>query len=172
MFQDEARFGRLDRCRYCWATFPLRPTVKAMLIHQSVYAYGAVSIPQGSFDSLVLPHVNGSGMALFLAEISERYPHDNIVMVLDGAGWHKNKTLPIPDNIRLLSVPSYSPELNPVEHLWDELREKHVHNHAFDSLDALENQRVDALRSLENNCEQVQSICNCEWIINATSNAN
>jgi len=69
-------------------------------------------------------------------------------------------------------VPSYSPELNPVEHLWDELREKHVHNHAFDSLDALENQRVDALRSLENNCEQVQSICNCEWIINATSNAN
>lgn len=172
MFQDEARFGRLGRCRYCWAKFPLRPTVKAMLIHQYVYAYGAVSIPQGSFDSLVLPHVNGGCMALFLAEISERYPKDNIVMVLDGAGWHKNKTMPIPDNIRLLSVPSYSPELNPVEHLWDELREKHFHNRAFDSLGALENQLVEALRSLENNCEQVKSICNWEWIINATSNAN
>jgi len=94
MFQDEARFGRLDRCRYCWATFPLRPTVKAMLIHQSVYAYGAVSIPQGSFDSLVLPHVNGSGMALFLAEISERYPHDNIVMVPTARAGTKIKPCP------------------------------------------------------------------------------
>jgi transposase len=172
MFQDEARFGRLGRCRYCWAKFPLRPTVKSMLIHQYVYAYGAVSIPHGHFDSLVLPHVNGGCMAIFLAEISERYPNDNIVMVLDGAGWHRNKTMPIPDNIRLLSLPSYSPELNPVEHLWDELREKHFHNRAFDSLDALENQLVEALRSLENNCERVKSICNWDWIINATSNAN
>ncbi len=64
MFQDEARFGRLSRCRYCWAKFPLRPTVKVMLVHQYVYAYSAVSIPQGNFDSLVLPHVNGGCMGL------------------------------------------------------------------------------------------------------------
>ena len=51
MFQDEARFGRISDCRYCWAKFPLRPTVKAMLTHQYVYAYGAVSIPEGNFDS-------------------------------------------------------------------------------------------------------------------------
>jgi hypothetical protein len=60
-----------------------------MLTHQYVYAYGAVSLPDGHFDSLVLPHVNGDCMGLFLAEIAERYPADNIVMVLDGAGWHK-----------------------------------------------------------------------------------
>ena len=54
-------------------------------------------------------------------------------MVLDGAGWHKSKAMTIPDNIRLLSLPPYSPELNPVEHLWDELREKHFHNRTFDT---------------------------------------
>jgi hypothetical protein len=86
MFQDEARFGRISDCCYCWAKFPLRPIVRAMLTHQYIYAYGAVSIPQGNFDSLVLPHVNSACMALFLAEISQRYPDENIVMVLDGAG--------------------------------------------------------------------------------------
>ena len=80
--------------------------------------------------------------------------------------------MPIPDNIRLLSLPPYSPELNPVEHLWDELREKHFHNLAFDSLDALENQLVAALHALENDSEPVKSICNWEWIIKSISIAN
>ena len=88
MFQDEARFGRISDCRYCWAKFPPRPTVKAMLTHRYVYAYGALSIPRGHFDSLVLPQVDSDCMALFLAEISGHYLNDNIVMVLDGAGWH------------------------------------------------------------------------------------
>ena len=172
MFQDEARFGRISRRCYCWAKSPLRPTVKAMLTHQYVYAYAAASIPQGNVDSLVLPAVNSDCMAIFLAEISMRYPNDDIVMVLDGAGWHKSLSMPIPHNIRLLSLPPYSPELNPVEHLWDELREKHFHNHAFDSLDALEDHLVEALHALENNPDRVQSICNWNWIINAISNAN
>ena len=172
MFQDEARFGRISRRCYCWAKFPLRPTIKAMLTHQYVYAYAAASIAQGNFDSLVLPSVNSGCMAIFLVEISKRYPNDNIVMVLDGAGWHYSKSMPIPDNIRLLSLPPYSPQLNPVEHLWDELREKHFHNRAFDSLDALESQRVDALRAMQNNAERVTSICNWDWIINTISNAN
>lgn len=172
MFQDEARFGRISDCRYCWAKFPMRPTVKAMLTHQYVYAYGAVSILDGAFDSLVLPHVNSECMALFLREIAGRYPHDNIVMVLDGAGWHKSQSMPIPDNLRLLSLPPYSPELNPVEHLWDELREKCFHNLAFDSLDALEDQLVTGLRNLEFDQERVSNICSWKWIINALSIAN
>lgn len=172
MFQDEARFGRISDCCYCWAKRPLRPVVKAMLTHQYVYAYGAVSIPQGDFDSLVLPHVNSQCMALFLAEISKRYPNENIVMALDGAGWHKSQSMHIPSNIRLLSLPPYSPELNPVEHLWDELREKCFHNTTFDSLKKLEDQLVKGLRDMEHDTQRVQSICNWQWIIDATSNAN
>ena len=143
-----------------------------MLIHQYSYAYGAVSIPQGNFDSLALPHVNGDCMEIYLAEVSRRYPDDNIVMVLDGAGWHRNKSTPVPANIRLLHLPPYSPELNPVEHLWDELREKHCHNRAFESHDAFENHLTSALRQLENAPGGVTSICNWQWIINAFSIAN
>jgi transposase len=73
-------------------------------------------------------------MPLFLDEVSTRHLNDKIIMVLDGAGWHKSKSLMIPDNIRLLSLPPYSPELNPVEHIWDDLREKEFHNRVFDNL--------------------------------------
>jgi transposase len=64
---------------------------------------------------------------------------DRIVMVLDGAGWHKSEALMIPDNLRLLSLPPYSPELNPVEDVWDDLRENEFHNRVFDNIDSLEN---------------------------------
>jgi len=137
MFQDEARFGRISDTRYCWARRPLRPMVKAMLTHQYTYAYGAVSPLDGRFDSLVLPHVNTECMQLFIAEIGRRYPGENIVMVVDGAGWHQSKNFALPENLRLHFLPPYSPELNPQEHIWDELREKYFHNQAFDSLDAL-----------------------------------
>ena len=66
----------------------------------------------------------------------------------------------------------YPAELNPVEHLWDELREKHFHNRAFDSIDALEDHLVDALKAMENNPERVASITRWPWIVNSVSNAN
>jgi transposase len=93
-------------------------------------------------------------------------------MVLDGTGWHKSLSMPIPGNVRLLSLPPYSPELNPIEHLCDELREKHFHNHAFDSLDALEDQLVQGLRALEIDHERVTSICAWDWIFKESSIAN
>lgn len=172
MFQDEARFGRIPDTRYCWCRRPVRPLVHAMVTQQYTYAYGAVSPQDGAFDSLLLPHVNADCMQIFLDEVASRYPNNNIVMVLDGAGWHKCKNFLLPENLRLLFLPPYSPELNPQEHLWDELREKHFHNRVFDSLDALEDHLVAALRSLENNPDRIKSITAWNWIINAVSIEN
>ncbi len=106
-------------------------------------------------------------MQIFLDEIAARHPDKRIVMVLDGAGWHKNQSILLPPNLTLVFLPPYSPELNPVEHLWDDLREKFFHNRVFDSLDALEDQLVTALLAYENNPERVKSIAGWEWIINA-----
>ena len=78
MFQDEARFGRISDCCYCWCKKPLRPVVKAMLSHQYIYAYAAVSPQDGKLDCLVLPEVNGQWMQAFLTEVASRYPQDNI----------------------------------------------------------------------------------------------
>ena len=72
--------------------------------------------------------------------------------------------------MRLQILPPYSPELNPQEHLWDELREKYFHNKVFDSLDALEDQLADSLRALEFDPETVKSISAWDWIISAVSN--
>ena len=127
MFQDEARFGRISDTCYCWAQKPIRPMAQAMLTHQYTYAYGAVSPIDGRFDSLVLPHVNGYSMQWFINEVASRYPQENIVMVVDGAGWHK-ADFKLPSNLKLHFLPPYSPELNPQEHIWDDLREKWFHN--------------------------------------------
>lgn len=143
-----------------------------MVTQQYTYAYGAVSPQDGCFDSLVLPQVNSGCMQIFIDEVASRHPDDNVVMVLDGAGWHKSKDFRLPDNLRLLFLPPYSPELNPQEHLGDALREKHFHNRVFDSLDALEDPLVLGLRELENSPGRVKSIAGWQWIINSTSNGN
>lgn len=139
---------------------------------QTTYAYGAVSPLEGAFDRWVLPHVNSECMQIFLNEIASRYPNDNVVMILDSAGWHKSKDFHLPNNLRLLFLPPYFPELNPQEHLWDDLREKYFHNRVFDSLDALENHLVVALRNLENAPHRVKSITAWDCIINAVAIAN
>ena len=105
MFQDEARFGRISDTRYCWCRRPARPLVHAMVTQQYTDAYGTVSPQDGRFDRLVLPHVNSDCMQIFIDEIASRYPDDNVVMVLDGAGWHKSQTLHLPDHLRLLFLP-------------------------------------------------------------------
>ena len=86
-------------------------------------------------------------------------------MFLDQASWHKSKDLKIPQNIRLVSLPPYSPELNPAEHIWDELREKYFHNLTFDSLGAVEDRLEKGLCDLENNKTIVQSTTGFEWIV-------
>jgi transposase len=106
-------------------------------------------------------------MQIFLDEISERYFNERVVMVFDGAGWHKSKRLSVPENIKLLSLPAYSPELNPVENIWEELREKYFHNRTFASLDAVEEQLLCGLSHLESHPEISHSIAAWPWIINA-----
>jgi transposase len=172
MFQDEARFGRISDARYCWCKKPHRPMVKRMVTQQYVYAYGAVSPHDGKLDSLILPYVNTTCMEIFLEEIAGRYPHDNIIMVLDGAGWHKSGKLKLPDNLRLLFLPPYSPELNPHENIWHEIREKYFHNRVFSSLQNLSIHLEKALCAFEAQPDQVKSITGWDWIINAVSNAN
>jgi hypothetical protein len=167
MFQDEARFGRITDPRRCWAPYPMRPICKAMLTREYTYAYAAVSVTDGALDTLILPAANTACMQLFLTEVATRHPNDRIVMVADGAGWHQSTQLTLPDNLFLLKLPPYSPELNPVENLWDELREKSFGNLVFDSMTSLETHLEAALKNFELDIDRVKSIVSWPWIINA-----
>lgn len=167
MFQDEARFGLISEIRYCWCPKPIRPVCRVLVSQENTYAYGAVNVLDGRFESLVLPHCDTDCMQIFLDEISSRHTKDKILMVMDRAGWHRSKSLKVPSNMRLCFLPPYSPELNPVEHIWDELKEKNFHNRVFSSLNALEDHLVDVLRQLENTPETTKSIVSWPWIVDA-----
>lgn len=164
MFQDEARFGRINSPHKCWVKGK-RPTVYCQIVREYTYVYAAVCPFDGTMDSLILPVVNSSAMTVYLAEVSKRHKDKMILMFIDGAGWHKAKDLDVSENIILMPLPSYSPELNPCEHVWDEIREKWFHNYTFDSLNAVEDRLMDSLVSLENNKPLIQSTTGFDWIV-------
>ena len=171
MFQDEGRFGLLGTPRRCWAPIGTRPIVGARLERKYIYAFSAVSPHDGVMDSLVLPWVNAETMSLFLAEVAQRHSKEFIVMVMDQAGWHLAGDLIVPQNMRLVFLPPYSPELNPAEHLWDSLREECFANHVFSNLDAVESVLTSGLVALEADPIRTQSMTGFKWITSISLNA-
>jgi DDE superfamily endonuclease len=172
MFQDEARFGRMVRIRRCWAPVPLRPTVSNGYEREFVYVYGAVSPIEGELDWMICPKMNTGRMGEFLAQIHAAHPDEFIIMVVDGASSHVSKELIIPENIRLLRLPPYAPQLNPQEHIWDELREKEFPNCVFADLASVTQQLHAGLPRLAADSVRLRSISTWPWIINLNLNAN
>lgn len=166
MFEDEARFGRLSEPKRCWAAPGIRPRVGQQQVREYTYAYGAVSPRDGIADFLILPVTTAEAMTLFLAEIAHRHRQEYLLLIYDGAPCHSEPALTLPDNMMMQRLPPYCPELNPTEHLWDEIEEKFFHNLAFESLDAVEEKLVEAVLHLENNPDIVKSLTGFDWIVN------
>jgi transposase len=142
------------------------------MIREYIYAYSAVCPHDGTMDSLILPGVDAEEMSIFLEEVSNRHRDDYILMFMDCAAWHKANSLRTPENIKLLNLPPYSPELNPTEHIWEEIREKWFSNKVFKDLNGVEKQLVKGLCSLENNKRKVKSITGFDWILTINLIAN
>ena len=172
MFQDEARFGRMVRPRRCWVPVPLRPVIDNGYERQFVYVYGAVSPLQGELDWKLCREMNTERMGEFLQQVSQAHPEELIVMVVDGASSHKAKALVIPGNIRLVSLPPYAPELNPQEHVWDELREKEFPNRVFNHMDAVIKQLEHGLPRLAADAIGLRSLTGWPWIVGITLTAH
>jgi transposase len=170
MFQDEARFGRIVDLAPLLVPTALASRVPGYRESPVHLAYAAVSVDDGRLDTLVLPHVNAECMQLFVDELSRRHHSERVVLVLDGAGWHHRAALQWPPNVRPLQLPPYWPELNPEEHLWDELREKHFHNRFFDTLEDIEEHLANALAGLEHDAQRAQSITAWPWIVGSLPN--
>ena len=102
----------------------IRPSVPCHHIREYRYAYGAVEPITGESCFLIMPYCNTVCMNLFLSHLAKQYPDDIILLCCDGAAWHKSSTLCIPENIRLFFIPPYTPEMNPIEQIWKELRRR------------------------------------------------
>ena len=172
VFQDEARFGRMVRIRRCWAAAPLRPKVDNGYERQFVYVYGAVSPLQGELDWKICSKMNTERMNEFLAQVSQAHAEEFIFMVVDGASSHRSQELRIPENIHLHRLPGYSPELNPQEHVWDELREKEFPNRVFDSMEGVIAQLDAGLPRLAADTKGLRSLTAWPWIISLNLKAN
>lgn len=168
-FEDEAAFGRMNHVRKCWVYRHDRAIVKKQAIREYLYAFTTVCPQTGETCSIISPFCNTEAMNALLSETSKTYPNYRIIMVMDAAGWHTTNYLNVPENITVLTLPPYSPELNPTEHIWDYIREqKEFNNHTFDSLDAVDDQLGKALCDLNNEKDIVRSMCNFDWIFSAT----
>lgn len=164
-FEDEARFGRMGECRKSWVPRQARAIVPKQQVREYVYALTAVCPETGETSSIISPLCNIEAMEAFLDETSEVYKHYRILMVMDGASWHTSTKLRTPENIEVMHLPPYSPELNPVEHIWDYIREqKRFANYSFTSLDEVEDQLVKALREIDAEKEKMKSMCNFKWL--------
>jgi len=163
MFQDEAGFGRINKPKRCWAPKGIRPCVPCHHIREYRYAYGAVEPLTGDSFFLVLPWANTVCMNLFIKELSETFPDEMILLAMDQASWHTTKNLIIPDNIRLFYLLPCTPEMNPIEQVWKEIRKLGFMNELFQSLDKVVDRLCDSIKSLSN--ESLISITGRDWIV-------
>lgn len=145
-----------------------RAKVRRQVVREHTYAFSAVCPLSGEVYSVMSPVCNTEAMNELLGGLSTHYRGEDIVLVADAAGWHQSGGLSVPQNIRLQLLPPYSPELNPVEHLWDYIREqKRFNNYVFESLDQLEDHLEKVLKELNNEKDYIRSLCTFNWMINA-----
>lgn len=102
-------------------------------------------------------------MNVFLNHLSMSYPDDIIILVCDGAAWHKAKALIVPENIRLVFIPPYTPEMNPIEQIWKEIRKRGFRNEIFQTLNKVVERLCFTIQSISS--YTITSITARDWIV-------
>ena len=164
-FQDEARVGQKGGHAYIWAKRGSRPAMVRDNRHDSAYLYGAICPAHRKGAGVILPAANTEGMNEHLKEISAQVaPGAHAVLVCDGAGWHqKGKRLRVPDNITLVQLPPYAPELNPVEIVWEYLRANKLCRLVWNSYKEIVQACKQAWDFLINDPDRIASIGSRDW---------
>ncbi len=142
----------------------VKPICPFQQVFQSTYLFGAFSPINGESFMLEMPHCNSQNFQIYLDELSEEKPAEFKIIVLDNGAFHKAKVLKIPENIALIFLPPYSPELNPAEKMWASFKRTFT-NRLFNSLDSLSEFIADVSKTATNNA--VKSICGYNYIFNS-----
>ena len=170
-FQDESRFGQQGTNTNVWAEKGSRPAAVRQTEYGYLWVLGAVCPETGHAEGLLSPQLNTKIVNKFLDLFSKTIPDgEHAVMLWDGAGFHRAKTLRVPGNITVVELPPYSPELNPIENLWHYLKSHFWSNRSYDDYDALEEAAMEAWRRAVLDEDLVKSVCAAPYIERATSN--
>jgi transposase len=163
MFMDEAIFGRISNIRSCWCPSGTRPTVSSLKIREFVYTYGAVEPKTGDRSFIIAGGCNTTWTNLFLDELSKDFPNDYILLCGDRASWHRSEGIVLPNNIEFFFIPPATPEMNPMEQIWEEMKEKDFDNRFFNTLNKVMDQLCISINKLEK--DTVKSITGRDWIL-------
>lgn len=146
-FQDESRFGLMTALGRCITAKGVKPVINYQHKFKSTYLWGSYSPIDG--DSFVW-EINGTDSLIFeqyLKALSLHRPDEFKILVIDNAGFHSTKNMAIPNNIHLLRIPPYSPELNPCEQIWQYMKNR-FQNQVFSSMDKLKEWLNDMVNSM------------------------
>ena len=132
--------------------------------YEWLYVIGAVCPHTGQSIGLLSPYINTDVINIYLQQFSVELAADvHAVLVWDRAGFHESKELKIPDNITIIPLPAYSPELNPVENLWHYFRSHYWPNRAYADYDDLRQAAIQAWQKAALDPEIIKSVCREEY---------
>ena len=159
-FQDEARFGQHGTITRLWAECGTRPRALRQLKYEYTYIFGAVCPQKNLSAGLVINEVGIEAMKAHLKIISNQVEEGRIgVIILDRASYHTSQKLNCFENLRLLPLPAASPELNPIEQLWERLRDRHLANRSFKNIESIINACCDAWNAFTQIPNAIKSLC-------------
>lgn len=160
--QDESRFGLFTRNGKTLTAKGVKPICPFHQVFKSTFLFGAFSPINGAKFLLEMPECNANTFQIFLDEFSKQNPDEFKIITLDNGAFHKAKSLIIPENIALVFLPPYSPELNPAENIWEGLKRTFT-NKLHKSLDEVSDFITEALKSLTES--KVRKTCSFPYII-------
>lgn len=162
---DEHRIGLLPLIRRVWAPIGQRPTAPVQQRYEWLYVCGFVRPTTGEtvwwLLSTVTAQLFGRVLAAFAQEVGAGSAK-RILLVLDGAGWHTGEEVQVPEGIHLLVLPSYSPELQPAEHLWP-LTNEPIANRRFPDLATLEAVQAERCNTLQQQPDLIRQHTLFHW---------
>jgi transposase len=163
MLFDESRFGTHSKIGHDWFKKGTRTPVSVKLGFKNFYLYSSVAPTTGEECTWLFPRVNVQCMNLYLDRLASE-AKERLLLVLDGAGWHKSKDLVVPENVEIMFLPPYSPELNPVERWWQYIKDRTIKNKVYDSLESL----MSAVSTFCTGVKpmEIKSICSCNYVTN------
>lgn len=160
-FQDESRFGLFTKNGRALTAKGVKPLCPFQQVFKSTYLFGAFSPINGNSFLLELPFCSAETFQIYLDEFSKQDQEEFKIIVLDNGAFHKAKILKIPNNISLIFLPPYSPELNPAERMWEMMKEDFT-GRLFSNLDSLSYFIKEQVNSLTK--KTVISICSYSYI--------
>jgi transposase len=165
--QDESRFGLHTITRSVLTALGIKPIRPVQFSYQSFYLYGAVEPQTGESFFLEFSHLDSDCFQLFLDQFSRAYPESLNVIQLDNGRFHKAQKLTIPDNVVLLFQPPYSPDVNPIERVWQSFKDK-LGWLNFKNLDQLRKELDEIIRSILP--DELASLTGFDFILTAINN--